>query len=225
MATETKERILVSAERLFARRGFAATSLRDVARNAGVNLAATNYHFGSKAALLVAVWDRHWGPVNEKRLALLDELERSAGMDGPVLEDILTACLGPVFQKGLDWITEVPESVRQRANSPFEEVWTRFVTAFQRALPHLQPDEVSERMSCVIGAALFNLSSDWSDTTHIASDPEQRLRRLVGFAAGGLTAPASERFSRRDVTADRRRTLDQGTERAGALGSSYRSQS
>jgi AcrR family transcriptional regulator len=200
MAAATKERILVTAERLSAGRGFAATSLREVALHAGVNLAATNYHFGSKEALLVAVWDRHWGPINEERLALLDELERSAGMDGPVLEDILTACLGPVFQKGLDWVTEVPESVRQRANGPFEEVWTRFVTAFRRALPHLQPDEVSERMSCVIGAALFNLSSEWSEpTTHIASDPEQRLRRVVGFAAGGLAAPASERHSRRHI--------------------------
>ena len=46
-----KERILDVAERLFADFGFPVTSLRDITREAGVNLAAVNYHFGSKEAL------------------------------------------------------------------------------------------------------------------------------------------------------------------------------
>jgi AcrR family transcriptional regulator len=46
--TSTKDRILDAVERLFAERGYAATSLRIVTAEAGVNLAAVNYHFGSK---------------------------------------------------------------------------------------------------------------------------------------------------------------------------------
>ena len=55
MAIDTKARILDAAERLFADNGYSATSLRDITNEAGVNLAAVNYHFGSKEALLSAV--------------------------------------------------------------------------------------------------------------------------------------------------------------------------
>ncbi|MBI4854209.1 MAG: CerR family C-terminal domain-containing protein [Acidobacteria bacterium] len=46
-----KARILSVAEKLFAERGLAATSIRDLAREAGVNIAAVNYYFGSKENL------------------------------------------------------------------------------------------------------------------------------------------------------------------------------
>ena len=52
---DTKEKILDAAERLFAEHGFASTSMRDITTEADVNLAAVNYHFGSKLALLQAV--------------------------------------------------------------------------------------------------------------------------------------------------------------------------
>ena len=94
MASETKERILDVAERLFADRGFAATSTRDITGEASVNLAAVNYHFGSKEALLESVLERRFRPINENRIALLDELERAAGREGPDVEDILTALGG-----------------------------------------------------------------------------------------------------------------------------------
>ena len=48
----TKQKILDSAQYLFARDGFQATSLRDITRRASVNIASINYHFGSKEALL-----------------------------------------------------------------------------------------------------------------------------------------------------------------------------
>ena len=57
-AGNTKDRILDVAETLFADNGFAATSLRDITREAGVNIAAVNYHFGSKDGLLGAVLER-----------------------------------------------------------------------------------------------------------------------------------------------------------------------
>ena len=70
---DTKQRILDVAERLFATRGFHATSLRAITRAAEVNLAAVNYHFGSKDALLEAVMLRRLGPLNEIRQARLDQ--------------------------------------------------------------------------------------------------------------------------------------------------------
>ena len=75
MATDTKDRILDAAERLFADKGYSATSLRDITQEAEVNLAAVNYHFGSKEALLTALLERRLDPVNRKRLELLDAAE------------------------------------------------------------------------------------------------------------------------------------------------------
>src|SRR5579871_5345079 len=94
----TKDRILDTAERLFARDGFEATSLRAITAEAGVNLAAVNYHFQSKEALVRAVIGRRMGPVNEKRLAMLDACETAAG-DGPLpLEGVLEAFVRPVLE-------------------------------------------------------------------------------------------------------------------------------
>ncbi|MCK5427639.1 MAG: helix-turn-helix transcriptional regulator, partial [Thermodesulfovibrionia bacterium] len=55
MNHDTKQRILDATEFLFARKGFRGTSLREITNRAGVNLAAVNYHFGSKKTLLEAV--------------------------------------------------------------------------------------------------------------------------------------------------------------------------
>ena len=73
--SETVERILDAAEQLFAEKGFAETSLRLITSKAGVNLAAVNYHFGSKKALIQAVFSRFLGPFCNEELSLsLDSL-------------------------------------------------------------------------------------------------------------------------------------------------------
>ena len=92
---DTKEIILDTAERLFAGRSFSSVSLREITAEAGVNLAAVNYHFGSKDALLLAVFRRRAVDLNRERLNLLREAEARAG-DGPApLYDILHALVCP----------------------------------------------------------------------------------------------------------------------------------
>src|SRR5947208_16884641 len=70
-AAATKERILDSAESLFMEHGFEATSLRSITAAAAVNLAAVNYHFGSKEELFQAVLTRRLDPMNHARLSFL----------------------------------------------------------------------------------------------------------------------------------------------------------
>jgi AcrR family transcriptional regulator len=67
----TKERILSAAEELFARHGFAGASLRAVTATANVNLAAVNYHFGSKENLINEVFRRRLDQLTETRLNAL----------------------------------------------------------------------------------------------------------------------------------------------------------
>src|SRR5262252_1240922 len=74
----TKDRILDAAESLFMEHGFEATSLRSITTAADVNLAAANYHFGSKEELFQAVLTRRLDPMNQERVDLLSALERAA---------------------------------------------------------------------------------------------------------------------------------------------------
>jgi AcrR family transcriptional regulator len=99
----TTERLLDSAERLFADKGVAATSLREITTEASANLASVSYHFGSKEGLLREVLGRRIKPVNAVRVGLLDALDAR-----PVrasVEEIIDAFMRPIFEQ--------PKTVRQ----------------------------------------------------------------------------------------------------------------
>ena len=97
-SADTKTRILDAAERLFVEHGFEATSLRSLTSAAGVNLAAVNYHFGSKEELFQAVLTRRLDPMNQERIELLERIEREAVGRAPSCEKILFAMLIPALK-------------------------------------------------------------------------------------------------------------------------------
>ncbi|MDX1454872.1 MAG: TetR/AcrR family transcriptional regulator, partial [Gammaproteobacteria bacterium] len=96
----TRDRILQHAERLFADAGIAATSLRAITTAASVNLAAVNYHFGSKDGLVEAVYRKHLEPVNEARTRNLDRLE--ADQSPLSVEAIVRAFVEPLVTQAND---------------------------------------------------------------------------------------------------------------------------
>lgn len=204
---DTKERILDVSERLFADSGFAKTSLRDITSEAGVNLAAVNYHFGSKEALLEAILERRFRPINDKRIVMLDELEAAASSKGPDLEDILTALLEPPFhawaeaedrgQKLLKLVGQIHgetnEEIRAAFVGQFDQIFERFNAALGKALPTLEPAEVTRRMHLVVGAMAHTMI--WGEeimprAPHGPHDANQLLDSLIQFAAAGMAAPA-----------------------------------
>src|SRR5580765_3491703 len=68
-------RLLATAERLFAERGLAGVSLREIGAAAGQrNNSATQYHFESKHGLVLALCEQRMRAVNERRIAMLDAL-------------------------------------------------------------------------------------------------------------------------------------------------------
>ena len=97
-AADTQARILDAAESLFIEMGFAATSLRAIAKRADVNLAAAHYHFGSKEGLLGAVVHRRVGPVNDQRTRSLDALRRETAI--PSVRQVLQAFFQPLAEYG-----------------------------------------------------------------------------------------------------------------------------
>ena len=86
MSQPAKIRILDAAERLFARHGFEATSLRAIIVEAQVNLASVHYYYRSKEGLIRAVIERRFAPINQERLRLLEECQTAPGDRPPSVE-------------------------------------------------------------------------------------------------------------------------------------------
>jgi len=203
---DTKNRILDAAERLFADKGFDATSLRMITTAAEVNLAAVNYHFQSKEALLQAVYARRAGPVNAKRLEMLTAYESSE--ETLELEPILEALIRPLFEIGESrecvprlmvrlLYLDASEASRAVFQKQFQQVLLRFHSAFQRALPHLPDQELMLRMQFSVGALANTIaaSSNSQALQHGMPDAARMawiVRQLIYYIATGLRAPALE---------------------------------
>ncbi|MGD0359349.1 MAG: TetR/AcrR family transcriptional regulator [Bryobacteraceae bacterium] len=203
----TKERILDTAERLFATQGYAATSLRGIIAEAGVNLAAVHYHFHSKEALLEAVILRRSVPANQERLALLDRFEQEAAGNPPSLEKVIEAFVAPtlsmsrnpesggmVFMKLLGRLHAEGDLLPRVLTSQFGDVFQRFGGALSAALPDLPREELFWRLNLAIGALAQTLRGGSKDLETISDlsisfNSETALERLVAFLCAGFRAP------------------------------------
>ena len=205
-ASGTKELILDAAETLFGAQGVEGVSLRSLTKAASVNLASVHYHFGSKEAVVKAVFLRRIRPINRERVALLDELESRCG-DGPVsLESVLTALFLPVIrtvrkpqrQRSFQRLCarfyfEPADYLESLFEQEFGEVSGRFERAFGRALPNLSPTELRRRMRFAVGVMVHTML-DNGRTHRWPLDPPERpsdqevLDSMVRFVAGGMRA-------------------------------------
>ncbi len=199
---ETPRRLLDAAERLFAERGISHTSLRDITAEAGANVAAVNYYFGSKNELAREVFARRMGPLNEERIRHLSEVERAAGEEGPALEDVLRAFVLPTFR----FRKEHPESFRlfqrfhaeppefrERCLRPelFREVIERYRAALVRALPGVSLASIWWGVHFLIGAMIHVVAAQrelekMSNGLAVSGDETEMVERLVRFAAAGM---------------------------------------
>ncbi len=202
---DTKEKILDTAEKEFATRGYSVTSLRKITSEAGVNLAAINYHFNTKQGLLMEVLHRCIDPMNRRRLEMLDALEAAGDYS---VERIVRALLEPALRMKERYGVHGEYGIRilgklhgEPAGVPhevftdlFHLVFTRFTAAFGKALPELPDEDRLWRLHFVIGAMAHTLaSSDKLESLSCglcnAVDTDAVVERLVSFASAGLTAP------------------------------------
>lgn len=200
----TRDRILATAERLFAEAGIGATSLRAITAAANVNLAAVNYHFGSKDALVEAVYRRHLEPLNSARLRNLEDLEAAAGSRALDVETIVRAFVEPLVEQartgasGAVLTRLLAQSLHEAAGyverfyaRENDAVLQRYRDAMQRAIPELSPDEICWRLNFMLGT-LHNAFLDAGLLKLLARDatsPEVTLAQLIPFLVAGLTAP------------------------------------
>jgi AcrR family transcriptional regulator len=208
-AHETRTRILDAAEELFMRHGFEGTSMRLLTSQARVNLAAVNYHFGSKDALIEAVFRRRLDPMNAERIAALERLEKSAGGATPAPGDVIRAFLraslvmiedakggGRNFTRLLGRAYSEPsKAIRSLIGKLYAPAMERYKAVFERALPGLPREELVWRLHFMFGTLAYTLAA--TDTVQLIAGckPEDRYdaklleARLTAFLEAGLLAP------------------------------------
>jgi AcrR family transcriptional regulator len=204
----TKERILDTAETLFAHNGFRSTSLRSLTAEAGVNLAAVNYHFGSKEALLDAVFERRLNPLNEVRLEKLDEVERLARRAGipPGVRDILSAAIVPVVDaressRGMRNFITLVGRVMAEPDSKARDLFSRHMKAvlarsfdlLKEALPEVPREVVFWRLLLCFAATgrLLCLPANLPflpEGIDVPRERESMISLLIPFITGGMEA-------------------------------------
>ena len=195
--TDTRQKILDAAERLFGEIGYSATSLRHIISEAGVNLAAIHYHFGSKQDLLDQVIMRKAGPMNECRLNLLDQYEAEASPEPASIEKIVEAFMMPIVL-----VDKNPEFVKlmgrvlaeglmpEIAQRNFQPMISRFLSALHRALPDISKEELAWKTHFAVGAMAHAMTARPEMISEAANEaPSITVRRLVAFISSGFRAP------------------------------------
>jgi len=204
---QTRSAILAAAERLYADRGFGDVTLRDIVAAANVNLAAVNYHFGSKDELIAELFVTRSLATNRERLRELKLAEQAGGGRAPV-ETILRALVGPTLRGCLG-----PESGRSAAArfmirasieavAPIRRIKNReidhlrkFAVAMRRALPDRDEVELFWGLHFALAMAHHTIRDSerlakLSDGRCDLDDVEAVVDRVVAVAAMALMGAA-----------------------------------
>jgi AcrR family transcriptional regulator len=192
----TRQKILDTAERLFAQKGYAATSIRQIIAKAGVNLAAIHYHFGTKEDLLDELVARKAGPVNTERLALLEAAKESANGRPLKVEEILEALLRPmatVASQNEQFVRLMGRLYAEGlmphlAKKHFHEVMKKFMGALRLVLPGLPEQEFLWRVHFMMGAMAHTLCGTPEQVLGVSAGFHDRIDRLKRFLSAGLRA-------------------------------------
>lgn len=205
----TKNKILDAAEELFANKGFNGTSLREITSLADVNLAAVNYHFGSKKELIKAVMSRY---MNELAPNLEAALLNVCQDEKPTLINVFKTFVDPLLSlnefrpKGTSnflqllgrGYTDSQGFLRWFLTTEYPNVIAYFVDAVHKAYPELPPEEMFWRLHFTMGTVVFTMSSsdalldisknDFNEETDIAG----LIHHVIPYVAAGVGAPLNQ---------------------------------
>jgi AcrR family transcriptional regulator len=211
LGAHTREQLLDAAERLFARRGFAATSVREITAAAACNLAAVNYHFGGKHALYRETFRRRLAAVRDDRIATVERALAAPGADlESVLSSFARAFLAPLLADGgAGQLTELIAREMVDPQLPAELFVGEFVEPVQRALAAavvaLEPGVSAADARLCVTSLVAQLVHAVHRLRHAGRAAARRpglpalpelVRHIVRFSVGGIRAcrqPAAHR--------------------------------
>ena len=208
----SKRKLLDAAEQLFAENGFEAVSVRHITQLAKTNVAAVNYHFGSRDELLSLVMMRTLFPINEERLTLLESVERKSEGKVVTLEELIDAFVRPLATQVLKSdlserlfyklagriFAEQGDGMPPQIEAQHKQIIERFTRSFAKVLPTLAMDDLVWRIHFLAGGLIHLLTHQdviqrLSSGASGAPTLEATLSRFIRFAAAGLregTEPA-----------------------------------
>ncbi len=200
----SRDKLIQSAARLFASKGFREVSVREIAAHAGVNSALVGYYFRGKQALFNEVYRAHAAPLAQERMRRLTAITQKGRK--PSVEELLRAWLIPWLQIGGDPY-ENALHLRFTANfnserwehtkkaSPFmQRTHNAFIDVLQKCLPHLSRETLMWRLHFMVGAiafgirgpgALFAFSKGQCDPNNL----ETTFLQILPYAVAGFNAP------------------------------------
>lgn len=206
VAINTKEKILNAAEKLFSAQGFNHTSLRQITSLAEVNLAAVNYHFGSKKELIKAVMSRY---MNELSPNLSTTLSSVCQLEKPTLIQVFSAFISPLislndFRDNGTAIfllllghgySDSQGFLRWFLTTRYPEVIESFTMAVHKAYPKLSQEDMFWRLHFTMGTIVFTMSSSHA-LIDIARNDYQKtvtitnlIEKIIPYVAAGVAAP------------------------------------
>ena len=196
-----KDRLLDAAEELFCEHGFEGTSIRDLAARAKCNIAAANYHFGSKRQLYIEMFRRHMTELVNRQMANLREVMRS---ENPTLEQLLKKTV----KTGLSTLADrdsrnsllmlmVREFLNPHlkkemlVNEAIGEATSSFCDAIMRLCPGLSRDKAMRCLLTIDGLILHPLIF-WEFYSEFSPDLklEDLVEHIVQIATAGIHAVA-----------------------------------
>ncbi len=200
----TKNKILDAAEFLFAEHGFTDTSLRTITGEADVNLASVNYHFGSKKALIQAVFDRYFCMFHvelEHQLEAINEQNNS-------VREVLLALLSPLyiieqkaphktqsFMKLLGRAySEHQGHLRKFLEHKYGYLLSLFMKKLHLAYPDLPPHQLFWRLHFILGATIFTFAGSEALAEISEADFNQKVQvnniieLLLPFLVAGFSS-------------------------------------
>lgn len=213
-AIDTKAKVIAAATRLFATKGMENVFVRELTTVAGVNLAAVNYHFGSKEALCEAVLDSVAASVNARRLANLNRILRDAEQAGTppplpaVLETFMEPYLGP--DEGGEGSVLAQLLIKDRISrnemttriirKHFDPLARAYIAALAKACPHVDPNDFYWRYTLMYGAVILTSTDRGKDNRLVtmsegrfdASDPIALRQAIMDFLMPAMSAPSQQ---------------------------------
>jgi AcrR family transcriptional regulator len=193
----TVTRLLDAAERLFGEHGFDGIGIRALTTDAGVNLGACTFHFGSKEQLYVEAFLRRFRPIQAMRMQMLEAAQAAAASGTVPLEKILECMLRPPFENAPAHphflpllarnLFQPPPFMRAVLQKELKGALERFLPALQRALPGVPPEVLATRMHFCGGALLFHIAHHQKAISS-AAHPASGLTELIHFCAAGFRA-------------------------------------
>jgi AcrR family transcriptional regulator len=208
----TRDRILRTAERLFAERGFNGVSVRELAAAAQVNIASIGYHFENKEGLLSEVYRRHCEPMIQERLRGLEAATRLRGKAriAAIIEAFVRPALRQVeVEDGETFIRlravlsgENSELLEKLVAENFDQSSTAFIDELCACLPHLSRTDVCWRFHFLLGTIYYTAAGPhritaFSNGRCDPSNTAEVIKELVPIMTRAFLAPAIKRTARK----------------------------